>query len=51
MDYLNPTPQQIRDLGSDPDAEWPDEEWDSTVATRENADLILVLASEGALCP
>lgn len=49
MDYLNPTPQQIRDWGSDPDAEWPDEDWDLSVATSENADLILALASGS--CP
>jgi hypothetical protein len=49
VDYLNPTPEEIRDWGSDPDAEWPDQEWDTTVATSNNVDLIFSLANQA--CP
>lgn len=46
---VNPTPEEIRAWGRDADVEWPDEDWDITVATPDNADLILALASED--CP
>ncbi|WP_298867208.1 DUF6714 family protein [uncultured Gimesia sp.] len=48
-DDTNPTHQQIRDWANDPNAEWPDQNWKTTVACRENANLILSLASEP--CP
>jgi hypothetical protein len=49
MDCCNPTVQDIRDWANDASADWPDEEWDMTVATRDNAVLIFQLADEA--CP